>query len=84
MPNYDYKCDKCNTVFEEFQKIADRHVPEKKPCPSCKEQDTVKLTISPVRTIDPVKLGTKKPDKGFQEVMAKIKEKHPRMINRRW
>jgi putative FmdB family regulatory protein len=32
MPTYDYKCPKCGTVFERFQKITSK--PEL-PCPKC-------------------------------------------------
>ena len=32
MPTYDYKCPKCGTVFERFQKITSK--PES-PCPKC-------------------------------------------------
>jgi hypothetical protein len=36
--------------------------------------------------MDPVKLGVKKPDSGFKEVMSKIKEKHKinQLKDRRW
>ena len=32
MPTYEYKCDKCNYVFEEFQSINDEPLRE---CPKC-------------------------------------------------
>ncbi len=33
MPTYEYKCLKCNYVFEEFQKMTDAPLTE---CPKCK------------------------------------------------
>ena len=33
MPTYDYKCPKCGTEFQEFQKMSDRPVAR---CPKCK------------------------------------------------
>lgn len=33
MPTYDYKCTKCNHVFEHFQGIKDAPLKE---CPKCK------------------------------------------------
>jgi putative FmdB family regulatory protein len=32
MPTYEYKCEKCGTVFEEFQSITDNPI---KRCPTC-------------------------------------------------
>lgn len=32
MPNYDYKCQKCGHVFEEFQNMTDEPLKE---CPEC-------------------------------------------------
>lgn len=33
MPTYDYKCEKCNTEFEEFQSMSDEPIAT---CPKCK------------------------------------------------
>lgn len=33
MPIYEYRCDKCDTVFEEWHKHADNMLEE--PCPQC-------------------------------------------------
>ena len=41
MPTYEYKCLKCNYLFEQFQKITDDPVTE---CPNCKGK--VKRLIS--------------------------------------
>lgn len=85
MPSYDYKCEKCNHVFEESHPISNRKKPEKKPCPNCKEKKTVKQMICNPAVCDPVKIGTKKVDKGFQEVLSKIKQHHPaHSMNKRW
>lgn len=77
MPNYDYKCNLCNEVFEEFHKIADREIPFTKPCPKCGQENCVIMAyLSTPAICDPVNIGVKKPDKGFKEVMDKIKSKH--------
>lgn len=39
MPLYEYKCPKCNHVFEKNQKVND----PKPPCPKCSAQDVEKL-----------------------------------------
>jgi putative FmdB family regulatory protein len=77
MPNYDYYCENCSHKFEQFQKIKDRLKPCKKPCPNCKEKK-VDMLIGAPAACDPIRIGTTKPDKGWQEVLAKIKEKNPR------
>ncbi len=35
MPTYEYKCDKCNNEFEEFQSIKSEPVAN---CPECKSE----------------------------------------------
>ncbi|HNX91026.1 MAG TPA: zinc ribbon domain-containing protein [Candidatus Omnitrophota bacterium] len=42
MPTYEYKCEKCDHVFEKFQKMTDEPVKE---CPKCKSP--VKKVINP-------------------------------------
>jgi hypothetical protein len=36
------------------------------------------MVVGAPAACDPVRISTVKPDKGWQEVMAKIKEAHPR------
>lgn len=40
MPHYDYKCEKCGHIFEEFQTITEKHIEK---CPEC--QGKVKRLI---------------------------------------
>ena len=35
MPTYDYKCEKCENVFEEMLLISKRAEPTKVPCEKC-------------------------------------------------
>jgi putative FmdB family regulatory protein len=46
MPFYDYKCEKCDHLFEEMLKVADRKKPERKKCPGCGASGCVKQHIS--------------------------------------
>jgi putative FmdB family regulatory protein len=78
MPNYDYRCDKCEHTFEEFHLIKDRAKPCKKPCPKCGEGKVSQFISSAPVLIDPVRLGVRRPDSGFKEVISKIKSAHPR------
>lgn len=77
MPAYDYECKKCKVVFEKSLPMAKSNQPLEEACPSCKEKGSVQKKITFPGIADSVNIGRKKPDKGFMEVMSKIKEKHP-------
>lgn len=77
MPFYDYKCGDCGHAFEQMLSIADMEKPTKKKCPSCGKKK-VQMVIGAPAVCDSVRIGVRKPDKGWQEVMSKIKEAHPR------
>lgn len=74
MPLYDYRCHECNHHFEEFQKIDDRYVPLDRACPKCNKK-TLVLVIGAPAICDSVRIGVKKHDKGWEETLAKVKEK---------
>lgn len=48
MPIYTYQCSGCNHVFDGFHKIDNRRDPESAPCPECKVDDVVKMSVSTV------------------------------------
>jgi putative FmdB family regulatory protein len=78
MPAYTYKCQACNHEFEKVLKIADRDLPINEPCPECKTQGQVLKTILGAPSLgDPVRLGIRKTDSGFKEVMQKIHAANP-------
>lgn len=83
MPNYEYLCHACDHRFEEFQRLADRAKPTKKPCPQCGKKKVEQHFGSAPAACDPIRMGTSggrgmKVDKGFKEVISKIKKAHPR------
>ena len=41
MPMYTYQCKECKEVFDDYQAMDDRKVPESKPCPSCGKENSV-------------------------------------------
>ena len=43
MPIYEYKCDECGAIFENFQKITDKDLDM---CQSCKKSGIKKLISS--------------------------------------
>ncbi len=77
MPLYDYKCTACEHVWDDFQTVANRNKPTKKPCPKCGKKKVIKLDAA-IQVIDPVRLGVTRPDHGFKEVISKVKKAHPR------
>lgn len=84
MPTYEYKCKNCNTIFERLLPISKRNTPEKDICEICGTRN-IEMKIGCPAICDPVRIGTKKPDKGFQEVLQKIKKNHPKNnIRNRW
>lgn len=72
MPLYDYVCDACEHHFEQSQTISNRKVPEELPCPECGEIEVKQSILSAPGMGDPVRLGVRRPDGGFKEVIQKI------------
>lgn len=79
MPNYDYRCTKCEHTFEEFLSISSRQKPCRKPCPKCGKKGVEQYIASAPSFADPVSVGkTGRLDGGFRDVISKIKKAHPR------
>lgn len=78
MPFYDYMCQACDHRFEVFLPMKDRSKPCKSACPNCKKRKVKQYIPSAPPVIDPVRLGVRKVDSGFKEVVSKIKKAHPR------
>ena len=70
MPLYDYRNSVTGEIEEHNVKIADREQ---------FRQDNPELTavVSRVRIGDPILLGIRRTDNGFQEVLTKAKKAHP-------
>lgn len=77
MPRYDYQCQKCMKQFEQFQSISTMYEPENEPCSECGELAVKKIIAGAPAIGDPVRLGIRRPDGGFKEVLQKIHEKVP-------
>ena len=76
MPFYDFACSGCGHTFERTLKIADMKKPEGEPCPVCQADNTVFKTLPGAPAIgDPVRLGVRKPNGDFKEVLQKIHER---------
>ena len=76
MPFYDYEC-KCGHVWQEFRKIATMYEPIENPCPSCKESGNITKVIGMPGFGDPTRLGLKKPDNDFKNLLQLIHKRTP-------
>lgn len=74
MIRYEYECEKCQHVWDDFRRMADRETPLNEPCPNCKELGFVKQLIgSPAARIDmALRSQFTKAKGGMKEVMQKI------------
>lgn len=70
MPTYDYKCMKCDDLFEKNVKIAQMNDPQE--CPSCGAFDSEKFIGGAPALGDPVRLGIRRIDNGFKETLQRI------------
>lgn len=77
MPNYQYQCQKCQHYFEKVKGIDSMYEPEGEPCSECGEIAVKKVILTAPALGDPVRLGIRRPDGGFKEVLQKIHEKVP-------
>ena len=77
MPTYEYQCEKCEHYFTRNVSISSMHEPEGEPCANCGELSVKKVILTAPTLGDPVRLGLRRPDNGFKEVLQKILDKTP-------
>jgi len=77
MPLYEFVCNKCDHVFDEFLSIDNRHTPTAAPCPNCGEL-TVRSSMTATPLADPVRLGRIKAPEGFRDVLRNVKKNNHR------
>ena len=76
MPYYQYICSKCQYHFERKLHMEDLHGPEHEPCPDCGAAKTVQTVVGAVPFGDPVRLGVRRPDDTWKEVLKEIDRKN--------
>lgn len=79
MPNYDYKCAKCEHTFEEFMSYDDREKPCKQPCPECGVKEVTKIIGGfPGLATDSTLTPDKKTGGQWSEMMNRVKRNIPK------
>jgi putative FmdB family regulatory protein len=78
MPAYDFNCSKCETIFEKRLKMSESEAPLSEPCPECGSEGTIERVYSTFAVGDPIRLGVKRPDAGWNDVLSKVKKAHPK------
>jgi putative FmdB family regulatory protein len=75
MPNYAFKCEKCDHTFDEILNYKERDLPTTKPCPKCKKKKVVKDwgASNPSLAMDMTLCPNKVVGSQFKDVIDKIK-----------
>ena len=68
MPLYDFRNKDTGEVFEKFMSISAKEE-------YLKENPNIESMLGTNALIDPVRLGIRRPDQGFKEVLQRIDEK---------
>lgn len=77
MPRYTYKCQTCETYFEDVLSIEDRHKPTESNCGYCgASEGSISQVIEAPRLVDPIRLHGKLPS-GYTDLMKKIQGANP-------
>lgn len=77
IPNYDYLCSNCETVFVDIQlPIKDRLVPLAYPCPECQANGTIELMAAAPAMVDPMRIGRTNFSSSWTDKLAEMKSKH--------
>jgi putative FmdB family regulatory protein len=75
MPNYAFKCEKCEYSFDEMLSLSYRDLPTKKPCPQCKKKKVIRdwQASTPSLAMDTTLTPSKVVGSQFKEVIDKMK-----------
>ncbi len=77
MPIYEYKCEKCEHVFDEVLSVSNRDKPISEPCPECGEEAVQKLVSATTMGVDMNCTPAKKTGGDWSRLMDKVKGNTP-------
>lgn len=80
MPIYEYRCDKCEHIFEEVHAMDKSNKPLSKPCPECGVKKSVNKTFATGGAGVDVNKG---PGSDYNELMKKMKGGLPKRYHER-
>lgn len=78
MPNYEFKCDKCDHIFCRFLSITDRNIPLHENCENCNCQSISKTFSTALLLSDSTMTANKKTGGQWNELMKKMKAGTPK------
>jgi putative FmdB family regulatory protein len=75
MPIYDYRCEKCEVIWEESHPMSSMNAPTKEPCPHCEEDKCVVKHVGgfPGLASDATLTANKKTGGQWNELMGRMK-----------
>ena len=77
MPNYEFKCDKCENSFSEFLSMKDRDIPLTNECAACGSKSICRVFSSIGIAADTTLTPNSATKGGWNELMKKIKKGVP-------
>ena len=78
MPTYDYRCEKCESVWDSFELVSNRDKPCKENCPECGEKKVVRhIGAFPNMATDTNLTANKKTGGQWNDLMQKVKSYTP-------
>ena len=75
MPLYEYRCESCGHVFDEFLSVSDRETPIQAQCPKCYKM-TVRMNFGTPPIADPIRMGRIKAPESFRDLLRHIKSRN--------
>lgn len=82
MPNYEFKCDNCDSYFCRLLSIGDRNIPLTENCEHCGSVSIVKsYSTGPLLLSDSTMTPNKKTGGQWNELVSKIKKGTPKRFH---
>ena len=78
MPSYDYRCESCEKIWDDYKTVSARDEPCKENCPHCKKKKVVRhIGEFPSTATDSNLTANKKTGGQWNELMHKMKSYTP-------
>jgi putative FmdB family regulatory protein len=78
MPSYDYRCESCEKIWDDYKTVSTRDAPCKEKCPHCKKKKVVRhIGEFPSTATDSTLTADKKTGGQWNDLMHKMKSYTP-------